>query len=394
MALRVTGYLGLDGSGFFQTMARADVAVKRFTSSVASGVAGQLAGLFSLGAMGAAMAKTIEYAGRLTDLSARTGVAVEALQRFDRAAKDNGSSLDALVSFWERLGTARQKALNDPNGGAAAAFGKLGVNQSDIQSASPQDLTQKISTTFKNTTNVNELIAPLREVGGRGAGELVAAFEAGMIDGLDSLSVITEEQADMLDELGDRWDTFKQELIVSLAPVIIWLTEQFKNIKTGFEMIGVVLVNMFEQIKNAFSTAFELVKALVSGKIMSSGDIAKKGFEQAKEIFKGGSQSIQDIRIDREQKDEEEAAARAARIAARRKRRSGTGIGNYEPDTEKKETFKISYDALTSVGNFLGANRMVLEGLTQKQVNILERIEKNTRAKKESSGASDDFSGL
>src|SRR5512139_3199153 len=132
--------------------------------------------MFTVGAIGIMVRKTVDMASALSDMAARTGIGVEELQRMDRAARDNGKTIDDLASFWERLASAREKALRKPDKEQAIAFRRFGIGETELRNEDAQQLTRRIAVAFQNSTNVEELIAPLRELGGRGAGELVAFF--------------------------------------------------------------------------------------------------------------------------------------------------------------------------------------------------------------------------
>jgi len=149
MALRVMATLGLDGTGFQQGFARADSTVKRFSSSFNSAIGGRFAAIFSVGAIGYAIRKTIDYAGSLNDLADRTGATVEELQRFDAAAKANGTTLETLISFWERLNASRAEAIRNPAGTRAAAFSTLGIGGAQLRGASAIDISRQIAAAFQ-----------------------------------------------------------------------------------------------------------------------------------------------------------------------------------------------------------------------------------------------------
>jgi hypothetical protein len=378
MALKVTGILGLDGTGFFQTLNRADASVRRFSSGVTSALTGRFAQLFSVGAVGYAIKRTIDYAGKLTDLSARTGVAVESLQRFDRAARDNGSSLDKMVTFWERLARARELALKDPKGMQAAAFASLGVSGGDLGKLSNEELTKQIAMKFKGQTDIQALVAPLQEVGGRGAMELAAAFQAGLDEQYGDLDVMSAEQADILDEVGDKFDSLMQELTVKLAPAIITAIDAFKKLWDNFVIGGAIVQGFGVALLDGLKGLWDAIK---SGNVWTLGGAAavfKNAFESAaKEQWKNIDDVTIGVQAEREERDKAEADARARRIAAR-ERKPGAFSAS-EPDPQQYSIKPASGDSLIRVGNFLGTSTNILEAIANRQVQLLVSIEKNTR---------------
>ena len=256
------------------------------TSTLVGGVGASMAGFFTVGAMVDLARRTTEYAGRLTDMAARTGVSVEALQRFDKAARENGTTLDSLIGFWERLGTARANALKDPKSSDAKAFERLGVTQQDLKTQNAESITRKIAEQFQNTTNVEEIIAPLREIGGRGVGEIVALFRAGLDQQYQDMQVMTGEQAAQLDELDDKWSTLTQTLAVLASGPLIWLIDRFRDMQGFFEKLTGGIQGVFaEAVKGDDGTGFveQMTKGFKTGWKVASDDIANTTAEETKE---------------------------------------------------------------------------------------------------------------
>ena len=122
MSEAVRARMELDATGFQQGLAKAGASLNAFATGQLGSIKGMLAGAFTVGAIGRLATDAISLGGKFDDLSKRTGISAEELQRLDYAAQQNGSSIEAMVGGLQKLAVARQKALADPGGEAAAAF--------------------------------------------------------------------------------------------------------------------------------------------------------------------------------------------------------------------------------------------------------------------------------
>lgn len=319
---RVQGEVSLDGSKFLGGMKQMELAANRTGSSMVNSLGGHLAGLFSLGAIGAFIGKTVEMAGKLEDMSARTLASVEDLQRFERAMKDNGGTLEELIGFWEKLNVARSAALSDPNGSQAQSFKSLGVSTQQLKSQSAPDITRTIAMAVQNSTNVEALIAPLRDVGGKGSGAMISAFRSGLDQMYQDITVMNSSTTQQLDELADSWDNLFKDIMASFAPFMTGAIQKFREAQAGF-------------------TA--LFTGLIVGVTQGS---ASKGMDAARESAKMDQAGFQ-----------KEEVARQERA---KKKQGPLDFTSLEkgPDALAQRSFgPMKGDALLSVGNFLGASK-------------------------------------
>jgi len=100
MGLELRGSISLDGSGW-------ESGINKVTHSLKD-LALEAAGIYTITQ---AITKTVELGEKLIDTSRRIGVSVEALQEFTFAARQNGSSIENLITFIERLNSARIKMV-------------------------------------------------------------------------------------------------------------------------------------------------------------------------------------------------------------------------------------------------------------------------------------------
>lgn len=116
MALRITGQVDLDGSGWEKGLRKLDGVTEHATGHLKQ----LIVSAFGVGAIEEAIRRTIEFGEKIVDTSRRIGVGIEALQEFGFAARQNGSDLEALIAFIEHVNSSR----SDPE--KAGHFAKLG----------------------------------------------------------------------------------------------------------------------------------------------------------------------------------------------------------------------------------------------------------------------------
>ncbi len=357
MDLRV--FLKLDGSGFQQGLTSAKHSVKQFGEQAFGGLKEEIFAAFTAGAIIEMSKKTIEWAGHVQDLSDRLGVSVEYLQQMQYVAKRSGSSVDTLAGFFEKLAINRQEALagNQDSAKKLASFEKLGVSAQTLSSTGTQGLTDIIADAFKNGGSSEALIGALRDVGGRGAGELIASFTHGLAEGrqaaVDAGAVMSEDTVDALKEIDDEFEELKIQLMVNLGPAILTVVSWLKNLWDVFKA-GAAAVQGFMEV---FS-----FKKLFSGQAEREQNMA-----DAKKEAADRSDAVMQESIDDQLRNEKEARERSA---ARHARQRGDiiPIQTYKP--KEHEEKKVT-DSLISVGNFLGAGRSTLESIGIETNNLL-----------------------
>lgn len=345
----VRGKMSLDGSQFAATMSRAEIQAHHFAREISS----RFAHLFTLGAIEEGVRKTVEFAKRMTDLAGRTGVSVEALQRLDRAARDNGSTLEDLIQFWDRLNRSRSAALKDPSKREGMAFGALGISQNQLATQSADDLTRSIALKLRSANNVEELTAPLMAVGGRGVTNLVTLFRAGLDQMYQDVTVMSADTADQLKELADQFENLGHDIMAGLSPVLTAVADFIRKVIYGGRAIFTGLLTG-------------------AGEIFRGGGI-KKAMEEA------GRGMWESVEKDSAKLDEEDAR-RKERIRDRLNKGRPEFSPFELPKEAKEKNYKIVSDSLTAVGNFLGAARDPLARLAQTQVDLLRRIATATEA--------------
>jgi hypothetical protein len=328
--------LGLDSKGVSKG---ADTAVKEFRR-ISESAASFAAGFLGAGAILAGLArlseKTVEYAGKLTDLKAETNTSTDALQEFDFAASQNGATLDDVSDALRKVAKNQVDALGGDTG-KQNAFARLGVSLKDLKSLNPEEIFRRIAAQVQQLPESAQLTADVMEALGKSATKLIPAFKNGFADAADQARqlglVIDEEILTKLDALSDDWDVIGLQMRSGLAPVLGWLTDQ---------------------LREAQARAFGFMSALISlGTNLTSNP--KRLFTNPREIIteaaKEGLHSYQEF------KDDQTAAT------ATRARRKLGGAPEAEEETRTKK-----------LADLRKKNADALNDLYEKQLSREERI--------------------
>ena len=219
--------------------------------------------------------KTIEYGGRINDLSARLGVSTDALQEFDHAATMNGATLEDFTGALQKLAIARQEAL-EKGGEKMEAFRALGISVEQLKTARVEDLFKGIGRSVRDAADVQTVLGDAVAVMGKGSGNVLAAMrndlEATGAEARRLGLIIGEDTIAKLDELGDKTDTLGKRLMGAFAPVILFVVEGFQKIADGFAVASAYVARAAE-LAGKVSAGVSLKVAVQEGDAVLERDL-------------------------------------------------------------------------------------------------------------------------
>ena len=218
--------IALDATSLKFGLKEAQSSVSGFTQS-ANALKGQLAGVFTIGAISAFVNEMGDYSEKMLNMSANTGISTDSLQALEFSLKQNGGNVEGLASSLNKLKTAQTQAVAGSKE-QVETFAALGISQQELINLSPEQMLERvakgyvasgqsgeafISTTKLLGKDLSELNGTLNEVASVGMAEFTkAAKEAGHVIDENSLA-----QWDMLtDRIAGATDWVKK-LAGSLA---------------------------------------------------------------------------------------------------------------------------------------------------------------------------------
>lgn len=357
--------LGLDATQFKSGLMTAQSAGQKFARDVRRDVGSALAGIFAVDKIAQYGKETIDLAGKLTDLSSKLGVSAEFLQEVGHAAEMAGAGIDDVSASLEKLSISRSKALSG-DAGMVESFKKLGITFEDLKQLRVEDLFSKIGSAFEGGINPQQLIGPLKEIAGKGAGALIPAMADGLAQAAENARqlnlILSNETVAALDDVGDRMTVMNQTLTAGVA-----------------NLLGKVIQPAFRYLEALGSSVGTFLTTALNPS-------ANKETSPLKRLQFLGSQTMQAFRSSLEEQDQS-----AIDVAAGRKRqaelRNRTNIDQSVTDpTEKAKRVSgrltASSDPLARIGGFtafgVAQDRAARELVMQTR--ILRNIERATVA--------------
>jgi hypothetical protein len=182
----------------------------------------------SIGAITSAITSYADLTGELTDLSAKTGIGVEALQRLKYAAEQNGGSLDQVTGAISKLGAN----LAGGNKSAVGALDALGLSFDQIRSMAPDKAFTTIADSIAKIPDPMAQSKLAMDLFGKSGADLLPMMKGNLSEtaaAADRLGIVLSEEAVAAgDEFGDTMGTLaavgKAVIAQVLEPMIPVLT--------------------------------------------------------------------------------------------------------------------------------------------------------------------------
>ena len=219
----------------------------RGMAGAAGGLGGALGALVPLatGAGLITLAKnSMDNAAKMFDLSQKTGVSVEALSRFSKAAKVSGTDVEGVTKALVKLSKGLVEAKNG-QGQAGEALKSMGISATDA-SGKLKDTDQimlEISNRFKAMPNGAEKTALALQLFGRSGADLIPMLNMGG-EAIGKFGAMTTKYAEDANKGADAMVTLQGKvgmlggkLAVVLLPSITAITESLVKLLDGFNAL-------------------------------------------------------------------------------------------------------------------------------------------------------------
>lgn len=157
--------------------------------------------------------QAIENAGHLVDLSTKTGVSVEQLERFQFVGQQAGVSVDDFSNAVFKLG------VNIAGGSSSVVSGvqALGLSYKNLKSQSPEDQFNDIVAALERMEDPQERNRIGVELFGKSFASIAAAVNDGYTEMAKQAQVSTDAQIRAIDNASDAWDRFVARQKATLA---------------------------------------------------------------------------------------------------------------------------------------------------------------------------------
>jgi hypothetical protein len=230
------------------TFKQVEGATQSLTSKLGplSGALGALAPIATIGGLGALVGRTIELGDSMNDMSQRTGVSVESLARFRKAAATSGTDIDAVAKSLVKLSKGLYETAQTGKGPASEALQTLGISATDAAGKlkTADQVTLEIANKFKTMPDGIEKTALAMQLFGKSGADMIPMLNEGG-KAIESLSVKmtaafakkADEYNDKLAMLGGKVGGLAAGLTVALLPALDATTTALTTLIDAFTML-------------------------------------------------------------------------------------------------------------------------------------------------------------
>ena len=240
-------------------------AAKNLTSQggLLGGALGALAPVATISGLGALVTKTIAAGDEMNDLAQRTGVSVEALAKFKKAASTSGTSLDNVAKSLGKLSKGLYETAQTGKGPTAEALKALGISATDAAGKlkSADQVTLEIANKFKTMPDGVQKTALAMQLFGKSGAEMIPMLNMGG-DAIDKLKVkMTAAFAQKADEYSDKMTVLSGKVGGLAAGLTVALLPALDLVVTAVTK----LVEAFTSLPDWMQSVIGLVAVLAIG---------------------------------------------------------------------------------------------------------------------------------
>jgi hypothetical protein len=227
---------------------------------------GAVGPLLSIAGIAALGANAIEAGDHIFDLAQKTGVSVEALAKFGKAAKLGGSDLDEVGKAMVKLSKGLAETAATGTGPAATALQQLGISATDSSGKllSADKVMLQIADRFKQMPDGAEKTALALQLFGKSGADIIPVLNQGgkEIDAFSTkmTSAFAAKAATYDDNLKVLQGTVSglgfaiaEAVLPALTNMTVWMTAVTKAVVTGFtsmkEPVGSALMMIAEGVQ-------------------------------------------------------------------------------------------------------------------------------------------------
>jgi hypothetical protein len=277
--------LGRALGGIQQKAAAASAGLKGLTAAAGmgglAGSFGALAPLLSVGGLVAMTKKTLDAGNEMFNLSQKTGVSVEALARFKKAASTSGTDVETVAKAITKLSKGMLEAAQTGKGPTASALQSLGVSATDASGKlrSADAVMLDIATRFKAMPDGAQKTALAMQLFGKSGAELVPMLNLGG-EAIDKMKVKmttafaqkADEYSDKLTALGGKVGSLGADIAMTLLPVLDKLADGITAVVDWFNKLDPSIRNTIVAV-SLFAISFGAIATVIGTVVGALGTI-------------------------------------------------------------------------------------------------------------------------
>lgn len=238
-----------------------------------AGAMGTLAPLLSVAGLGSMAKKALDSGDAMFDLSQKTGMSVESLARFKKAAATSGTDMETVARASMKLSKGMLEAAETGKGATSEALTAMGISATDAAGKlkSADAVMLEIATRFKAMPDGAEKTAMAMKLFGRSGAELVPLLNMGG-DAIDKMSVkMTTAFAEKADQYSDKLATLSgkvgalgMDIMVAVLPALDSLTSALVKVVDAFNSVDPSIRNVIV-LASLIAIAWGPITGLITG---------------------------------------------------------------------------------------------------------------------------------
>jgi hypothetical protein len=273
--------MGLDVPPQLQKIADATKGASTATSSWSSalGTVNSLLGAFGVAVSVAGLVRFVggvfDAASGIHDMSLKLGISAEAVQGFQFAAEQAGSTLDAVGTAITRMNVN----LSEGDKGTVGALTKVGLQFHAIRAMKPEDAFLAITDAIAQIPDPMTRSEVALQLFGKSAAELLPAIAEGFRETSDSASKMSNETITSLERAQDAWAKAGNAFTIVTGGMIakaieFWDTLRAQNFG-GFGVAVEDLAKDIELLPPVLHRTAEELKALAEAEKKAADEMAR-----------------------------------------------------------------------------------------------------------------------
>ena len=157
-----------------------------------------------------------DNAGKMVDLSNKSGLTLKTIQQFEHVSAQSGVSIDTLTDSVFKLGTT----LAEGKGSARQAVKDLGLEFEALKRSKPDDAFNDIMAALEKMPPGFDRSLAMQRLFGKGAKEVSKLVADGYTEMAESAKLSSDDQIKALDAAGDAWTRFQRDTQTSIASLL------------------------------------------------------------------------------------------------------------------------------------------------------------------------------
>lgn len=269
--------LGRALGGVGQTANRVTGSLRGLTAAAGmgglAGAMGTLAPLLSVAGLGSMAKSALDAGNTMFDLAQKTGMSVESLARFKKAAATSDTDLETVAKASMKLSKGMLEAAETGKGATSEALQAMGISATDAAGKlkSADEVMLEIATRFKAMPDGAEKTAMAMKLFGRSGAELVPLLNMGG-DAIDKLKVkMTTAFAEKANQYSDKLATLSgkvgalgMDIMVAVLPALDSLTSALTKVVDAFNSVDPSIRNVIV-LASLIAIAWGPITGLITG---------------------------------------------------------------------------------------------------------------------------------